>query len=180
MTKAIEKLELAILSDVFPYRHVVDLKLPGSLRNDDGSDQATPEINNLLGWMRKNNRAARAPRFLVQFFDVVYQMTTWIFIFEVLKTTQTGSCKSFILCLYVKTIRGIRAKRAKVHFTCFLQRGKHGIITKHSTKTQSSILMWRCRCSNRRSFLNSPIYAANHLDLPGNYSFLNPHLSIIP
>ena len=28
MTKAIEKLELAILSDVFRYRHVVDLKLP--------------------------------------------------------------------------------------------------------------------------------------------------------
>ena len=27
MTKAIEKLELAILSDVFRYRHVVDLKL---------------------------------------------------------------------------------------------------------------------------------------------------------
>ena len=28
MTKAIEKLELAMLSDVFRYRHVVDLKLP--------------------------------------------------------------------------------------------------------------------------------------------------------
>ena len=32
MTKAIEKLELAILSDGFRYRHVVDLKLPNILQ----------------------------------------------------------------------------------------------------------------------------------------------------
>ena len=29
--------------------------------------------------MKKNNRAARAARTLVQFFDVVYQMTVWNF-----------------------------------------------------------------------------------------------------
>ena len=33
----------------------------------------------LIGWMKKNNRAARAARFLVQFFDAVCQITTWIF-----------------------------------------------------------------------------------------------------
>ena len=33
----------------------------------------------LTGWMRKTNRAARAARTLVQFFDVVCQMTTWNF-----------------------------------------------------------------------------------------------------
>jgi len=30
----------------------------------------TLQINDLIGWTRKNNRAARAARFLVQFFDV--------------------------------------------------------------------------------------------------------------
>jgi len=39
----------------------------------------TPENNDLIGWMRKNNRAARAARTLEQFFDVVCQMTTWNF-----------------------------------------------------------------------------------------------------
>ena len=39
----------------------------------------TPENNDLIGWMRKNNRAARAGRSLAQVFDEVCQMTTWIF-----------------------------------------------------------------------------------------------------
>ena len=42
----------------------------------------TPENNDLIGWTRKNNRAARAARSLVQFFDVVCQMTTWNFHIE--------------------------------------------------------------------------------------------------
>ena len=37
------------------------------------------KIKDLTGWMMKNNRAARAARFLVQFFDVVCQTTTWNF-----------------------------------------------------------------------------------------------------
>jgi len=36
----------------------------------------TPQINDLIGWMKKNNRAARAARFLVHSFDVVWQTTT--------------------------------------------------------------------------------------------------------
>ena len=36
----------------------------------------TPQINDLIGWMRKSNRAARAARSLVQFFYVVGQTTT--------------------------------------------------------------------------------------------------------
>ena len=35
-----------------------------------------PENNDLIGWMRKNNRDARAARTLAEFFDVVCQMTT--------------------------------------------------------------------------------------------------------
>ena len=44
----------------------------------------TPLKNDLIDWMRKNNRAARAPRAartLVKFFDVVCQMTMWNFQF---------------------------------------------------------------------------------------------------
>ena len=36
----------------------------------------TLENNDLIGWMRINNRAARAARTSVQFFDVICQMTT--------------------------------------------------------------------------------------------------------
>ena len=39
----------------------------------------TPQINDLIGWMKKNNDDARAARFLVQCFDVVCQTTTWNF-----------------------------------------------------------------------------------------------------
>ena len=37
----------------------------------------TPQKNDLIGWMRKNNCAARAARFWLQFFDIVCQ-TTWV------------------------------------------------------------------------------------------------------
>ena len=39
-------------------------------------ETTVPQINDLIGWMRKNYRAARAARFLMHFFDVVCQMTT--------------------------------------------------------------------------------------------------------
>ena len=48
-----------------------------------------------------------------------------IFIFEVLMTTRACSRKSFILCLYVKTIP---AKQVKVHFALLVQRNRVGII----------------------------------------------------
>ena len=77
--------------------------------------------------MKINNRAARAARFLVQCFDVVYQRRSEIFIFEVLTTTRARSSKSFTLCLYMKTIR---AKQAEVHSAYFVQRDQHGIIAR--------------------------------------------------
>ena len=39
----------------------------------------TPKDNDLIGWRRKNNRAARAARTLAEFFDVVSQTTSWNF-----------------------------------------------------------------------------------------------------
>ena len=62
-------------------------------------------------------------RFLVQCFDVVCQTTTCNF--ELLTKTRARSSKSFILCLYMKTIR---AKQAKVHVACFVHHDQHGII----------------------------------------------------
>ena len=35
----------------------------------------TSQINDLFGWMRKNERAARAARYLMQFFEVIGQAT---------------------------------------------------------------------------------------------------------
>ena len=40
-----------------------------------------PQIIDLTGWMKRNNRAARAARFLVQFFDVGPNRETWNFHF---------------------------------------------------------------------------------------------------
>ena len=45
----------------------------------ESSATTTPQINDLIGWMRKNNHAARAARFLVHCFDVVCQAMTWNF-----------------------------------------------------------------------------------------------------
>ena len=39
----------------------------------------TPQINDVIGWIRKNNRATCAARFLAQFFDVICQTMTWSF-----------------------------------------------------------------------------------------------------
>ena len=74
----------------------------------------TSQVNGLIGWVRENNRATRAARFLVQFFDVVYQTTTWnlhIWGFS----NRARRSKLFILCLYVETIR---AKQATLSLSC--------------------------------------------------------------
>ena len=46
----------------------VNLSL-GSLKTTTGTATTTPQIKDLIGWMKKNNRATRAARFLAQFFD---------------------------------------------------------------------------------------------------------------
>ena len=88
--------------------------------------------------MKKNNRAARAARFLAQCFEVVCQTTSRreIFTFEVLTTTRARSSKSFTLCLCMKTIC---AKQAKVHSAYFVQRDQHGIIPKDLTQSLISV-----------------------------------------
>ena len=73
----------------------------------------TPQMNDLIDWMQKNNRAARV---LVQFLTLSAKWRREIFIFEVLTTTRARSMKT------------IRVKQAKVHFAYFVQRYQHSII----------------------------------------------------
>ena len=54
----------------------------------------------MIWYMRKNNRAARAARTLVELFDVVCQWQREISKFKVLMTTWTHNSKSFILDVY--------------------------------------------------------------------------------
>ena len=65
------------------------------------------QINDPIDWTSKNNHAARAARFLVQFFfNVVSQTTTWKFQIWGSSDNEGPRCrKSFILCIYMKTVR---------------------------------------------------------------------------
>ena len=78
------------LSSFTSWRSLSPFSLLGSLKNDDcngdcngdcnATATATPQINHgMTGWMWKNNRAARAARFLVHFFDVEWKTTMWNF-----------------------------------------------------------------------------------------------------
>ena len=63
-----------------PQTDAVTINTEGDLSTATAT--ARPQINDVIGWMRKYNRAARAARaarFLVHFFDVFCQMTTWNF-----------------------------------------------------------------------------------------------------
>ena len=53
-------------------------------------------------------------------------------------TTEAHSSKSFILCLYMKTIR---AKQAKVHSTYFVQHDQHGIIARDLTQRKVQLFL---------------------------------------
>ena len=52
----------------------------------EAMSMAMPQINDLIGLMKKNNSAAHVACVLVQCFDVVWQRRCEIFIFEVLMT----------------------------------------------------------------------------------------------
>ena len=60
-----------------PQTDAVTINTEGDLSTATAT--ATAKINDLIGRMKKNNRAARAAPSLVQFCDVVCQITTWNF-----------------------------------------------------------------------------------------------------
>ena len=86
----------------------------------------TPQTNDLIGSLRKNNCAARAARFLVQILDCI---------FVVFQTT-TGQCEfaaANLSFLAFTSLITIRAKHAKVPLVYFVQRDQRGIIAKYLT-----------------------------------------------
>ena len=117
--------------------------------------------------MKKNDRTARAARFLVQCFDVVWLTTTWNFhvwgshdnpvVVKTSNTVRARSFKSFILCLYKKTTRAKHCSESALLLFCTTWPTWNN--RKRLNLTKSSFLMWRFRCSCRRSFLNSLMMA---------------------
>ena len=83
--------------------------------------------------------------------DEVCQTTTWNFQIWGSSDNATHNRKSFILCLYVKTVR---SNQVKEYFTYFLQSDQHGIITRYLTTAKYYLTCRSCR-SSCRSFLNS-------------------------
>ena len=101
----------------------------------------TPENNDLIGWMRKNNRAARAARTLVEIFDVVCQRQGDISKFKVLMPRWTHKSKSSF-SIFTSTA----PLPVHLHAACSVNKGwKEGTIV---TISQMLICKWpfRCRC----------------------------------
>ena len=84
----------------------------------------------LIGWMRKKSVLHVRHAFCCKFLTQSAKWRREISIFEVLTTTRAHSSKSFILCLWMKTIR---ANQAKVQFAYFVERDQLRIIAKHLT-----------------------------------------------
>ena len=117
-----------------------------------GTATTSPQINDLISWIRKNNRAARAARFLVRFLDVVCQIMTSSF--HIWRSDDNTSSQKWIfhsLPLHEKL--SCQASESALRLFCTMWP------TCNNRKTlniaESSILMRRFRCSSRRSFLNS-------------------------
>ena len=104
--------------------------------------------------MRKNNCAARAARFLVQMFDVVCQTTTWNFHIGG-ADDNAGSQQYIFHSLPLHENHSYQASESVVRLFCTTRSTWNN--RKRLNLTQSSILLWRFRCSCRRSFLNSLI-----------------------
>ena len=103
-------------------------------------------MNDLSGCMAKNNRAARAARFLVHFFlTQSVKSPREIFIFEVQTTARAHSSKYYFLWSHMKTSP---AEQAKGHFAHFVKRAQHGIVANH-LNDRSAILMTHFRRNSR-------------------------------
>ena len=110
-----------------------------SLRNDDSTGYDNATNNNLIGWIKKNNRAARAARRFPE-----------IFIFEVLTSTRTVAIN---LSFFTFTWKPFVPSAPRLFYTTWSTWNNRETLN----LTQSSILKWRFRRRSRRSFLNSRV-----------------------
>ena len=112
--------------------------------------------------MRKNNRAARAAHFLVQFFDVVCQTTTWNF--HIWASDGNASPQQKIShSLPLHENHSCQASESTLRQVCTTWPTWNNRLTLNLTR--SSILMWRYLCNSRLSFLNSLVVCVR-LHLP--------------
>ena len=113
---------------------------------------STPQTNDLIGWMRKNNRAVRAARSLAQFFDVVCQTTMRNF--DIWGSDDNVSSQQSIFhSLPLHGNHSCQASESTLRlFRTTWPTWNH---RKTLNLTQSSIWMWRFRCSSCRSFLRT-------------------------
>ena len=122
--------------------------------------RTTPHIIDMIGWMSEKSRAARAARFLVQFFDVVCQMTTFWRRREVVA----------VICLYIKTISVIKGMNTSPILY------NMSIVEKFHIAKSSSVLEWHFRCSSRCMFINSLLGNLSNHDYDGNKNLTNLHI----
>ena len=111
------------------------------------------QINDLIGWMRKSNRATRAARFLPNIFDIGYQMTTWNFHFW--GSADDASLLQWIRFHYLPLHENHSCRSSESALRLFCTT----IPTRNNSKTlnltQSPLLVWCFRRSSRRSIVNS-------------------------
>ena len=123
----------------------VVVPLQGNLRFDDGN------VSDLIGWMKKNNRAARAARFLMFFSRSLPNDDVK---FSYLRLWRQRELAAVNLSLFAFTWKPFVPSKRKCN-SPILYNVNNMDNRKRLNLTQSSILMWRFRRSCRRSFLNS-------------------------
>ena len=114
------------------------------------SSTTTPQIRDLIGWMKKNNHAAGSMFWRSLANDDVKFLYLWFW--------RHHECAAVNLSVSAFTWKPFVASKRKCTppIICTTWPTWHN--RKRLNLTQSSILMWRFRFSCRRGFLNSLIY----------------------
>ena len=148
----------------------------GSLSKDDGNgnDDARKQCSDWLN-QSKNNRAARAARTLIQFFDVVCQMT-WNFQIKgfndnVNTQQQIFHSLYFLQRRFYQSISRVLGQKQGM-------RGRSKI-NQIVSISQMFIFKWRFRCRCRRCCLSSLLCIAGRLTSTF-HSWSAPTLGILP
>ena len=113
----------------------------GGLARTKATATTTQENSDLIGWTKKNNRAARVARTLEQFFDVVCQMTAWNF----QMTTWTHRSLYLLQLRFYRSICSLLCQQLRMRGRSYKQKIV-GI-------SQMLIFKWRFR--RRRFFLST-------------------------
>ena len=103
--------------------------------------------------MRKNNRVARAARFLLQFLTKPAKRRREIFVFEVLTKTRANSGKCHSLPLH----ENHSCYSSERILRLFRSTWQEWSSCNAFNRLQTPILNWRFHFSSRCSFLNSPL-----------------------